>query len=1109
LSHLIGGSSQASQATQVSGLQIQSSVLGKVIPIGYGTAMLAPNLIWYGDFEQTGGGSGKAGGKGGGGGKSGGSSAAKYAASVVLALGEGPSSPGGTGIIWADKTTGTAGSFGFSVFGGAYSQAPWSYLTANHPGEDLGYSGIIYLAGAAIDLGNSGQLKNYNVEVYWPLRGTAPNGIDADPSQVVVDLLTNGFYGAGFPSSRVGQLTNNSEAHTIPSSPPYQITVANAAGFNQNLDVVDGSGNIFTCVASSPAALQYTFTNGGLYTFNAADAGKSITINYASLGALSTYQAYCLASGLWISPVYTEAAQASSMLDDITTYTNSEWVWSSGVLSIVPRGATSLSGNGYTYTAPSSVLFTLTDDDFLPNVNATGGSSAMNQDPILGTRKRPADRINDIRIEALDRNNQYSPAPIEIYDQAAIDTYGRRADNSRTAHLFCDLNAASVSASLLLQRQAIQNVQQITLDERYAMLDPMDLLDLVDAKMFPNKTGNMVTARVTEITENDDGTLSIALEEYPVGLGGLPAFTLASGTGYAADYSEAPGNANPPAIFEPTAELTDTLGGGSQIWIGLSGGATWGGTQVWMSTDGESYAEASGGEVVGQTRMGVLTAALPAVSASSLGPTIDSANTLAVDISEASGAQLIGGSQADMLAGNTLCWVDGELIAYQLATLTGTGKYSLTVLNRGMYGTTPSAHAAGSVFVRLDGAGFKMPFTPDRIGQTIWFKFLSFNVFGGGQQSLSEVSPYKYTVQGVALSSPLPDVTSLTTAYVGNVTELDWTEVEDFRPVMYEVRYAASGATSPIGAQVLGRVAHPPFTIGADGTYFVAAMSQPIAGLTVYSAQWESITVAGATLNRNIVASYEEDPSWSGTLGGSAALSGSTVVIVNGDFLGTSNFLGLTDFLHLGSFEGSGTYTVPSGHEIDVQRVAACVVSISWSAIGQQQQQPSFLGVSDFLGMTDMLGNAASANVDVYPQIQLSQDGVTWGSWQDYQPGIYSARKFNARMQISSSDPQTEAILESMKFTVDAPDRIDDYIGFSCAAGGSTLTFTPNGSGSAAPFNGGPGGASLPQLQVTILGEVAGDIVVLSGESLSQVTIQIKNGGTGVARTLNVLAKGY
>src|ERR1700761_4820310 len=101
---------QAQQQPALSGLQVQTSAYGKVIPIVYGTTRIAPNLIWYGDFVATphtsnsSSGGGKGGVTGGGGGKGGGGSGSTtytYSAAVALGLCEGPIA--GIGNVWASK----------------------------------------------------------------------------------------------------------------------------------------------------------------------------------------------------------------------------------------------------------------------------------------------------------------------------------------------------------------------------------------------------------------------------------------------------------------------------------------------------------------------------------------------------------------------------------------------------------------------------------------------------------------------------------------------------------------------------------------------------------------------------------------------------------------------------------------------------------------------------------------------------------------------------------------------------------------------------------------------------------------------------------------------
>jgi hypothetical protein len=199
-------------------------------------------------------------------------------------------------------------------------------------------------------------------------------GQDADPSLIVPDILSNANYGCGFPSAHVGELTAYSEDFVIPGG--LSVAVAHAAGFDDNLSVYQAAADqLFTCVASGPGPLQYSYL-AGVYTFNAADIGKTVSIAYAALGGLTTYQQYCWANGFFISPVYRSLTTGAAALDEIAKLTNSEVVFSAGALKLVPRGDQTITANGYTYTAPSATVADFTDDQFL-NGNQGGGASGQ------------------------------------------------------------------------------------------------------------------------------------------------------------------------------------------------------------------------------------------------------------------------------------------------------------------------------------------------------------------------------------------------------------------------------------------------------------------------------------------------------------------------------------------------------------------------------------------------------------------------------------------------------------------------------------------------------------------------------------------------------------
>jgi hypothetical protein len=748
MSGMLGGGAKTTQPVALAGIQVQTSSYGLPVPILYGAARIAMNLTYYTDFKaikssSNGGKSGKAGG--------GGSYTYTYTAAVAGAICEGPIV--NTSTTWVNQTAQPSSTAGFSFFTGVLGQSPWSYLTANHPDQAAPYSGICYAAFGLMNLSSSATVPSYNFEIYGRLYATAPNGADADPSQVVVDLLSNPQYGAGFPAARIGSVVNNSEDYTIPDS-PHTITVGNHAAFNYNLDVEDSSGVPFTCVSGAPGPSQYAFNAAtGVYTFNAADSGAFVQINYVSTGTLSNYQNFCLASGLWISPVYAEQTQTSSLIDDIATYTYSEVVWSCGILTMVPRGSVAVSGNGYSYTPPSQAGFNLGDDDFVSGY--AGGSS--NDDPVLLKRTRISDQINDIKLEYLDRSNQYAPSIAEVSDQGLIDVYGRRADPSRQAHLFCDGNAANTSAQLLLQKEYILNTYTFGLDGRYCLFDPMDLDTLTDSGLGLSSQA----IRILETTENDDGTITVIAEEYPVSLGSTAEYNLNQGTGYIADYRVSPGSVNMPVIFEPgPAYLSANSEATPQIVIGVSGAnPNWGGCQVLISLDNVDYQPL--GNIDRAATQGVLTATL------ATGSDPDTVNTLSVDLTQSFGAlSSVSQLNSDNFIPACLAVVqnadgsDAELISFEQATLTAPYNYALGKsggtagrLRRGVYSTPIAGHAIGSQFCLLDDNvfTFDLPIAPvSYVGKTLYLKFLSINIYGEGAETAADVAPYIYDPTGIA-----------------------------------------------------------------------------------------------------------------------------------------------------------------------------------------------------------------------------------------------------------------------------------------------------------------------------------------------------------------------
>jgi hypothetical protein len=91
------------------------------------------------------------------------------------------------------------------------------------------------------------------------------------------------FVGAPNNSLMTSGQTNTAvnEAHSVPASSPYTITVTNSATFTLDLGVVyANTGTPLINVASGPTVGQYSYS-AGVYTFAAADDGIAVTISYS------------------------------------------------------------------------------------------------------------------------------------------------------------------------------------------------------------------------------------------------------------------------------------------------------------------------------------------------------------------------------------------------------------------------------------------------------------------------------------------------------------------------------------------------------------------------------------------------------------------------------------------------------------------------------------------------------------------------------------------------------------------------------------------------------------------------------------------------------------
>lgn len=486
------------------------------------------------------------------------------------------------------------------------------------------------------------------------------------------------------------------------------------------------SGSGFNHLDADPAQVVFDFLTNSQYGVGFPAGSISADSLY---NAVYGYQTYCAAAGIAISPVLKDLERASSILARWLQITNSTAIWSDGMLKIIPFADAAISNHGASFTPNLTALYALSDEDLV---------YSQGEDPIQITRSDPYALANWQSVEIQSRDDNYNSGPVTAFDQSMIERFGLRVGSTVTTHEICDVGIGQTVAQLILQRGLyVRNIFKFKLSEEFCLLEPMDIVELTDAAL--GLSG--LAVRITEIDEDVDGALSITAEEVCAGVATAVAYPTQPTSNGAPVVSVTPNAINAPLLFEPPPSLTGNI---PQLWAAVSpqgGDANWGGCVVWASADGVSYNQVT--TLYAAATQGVLASALPSFS----GANPDSADSLGVDLTESAGA-LASTTGASAAAGVTMCYVGGEYLSFTTATLSAASQYVLTGLYRGQAGSSSNGASSGAGFCLLDAAIMKYNLVGSFVGQTIYLKFQSFNILGGGVQDVSACAAYAYTIAG-------------------------------------------------------------------------------------------------------------------------------------------------------------------------------------------------------------------------------------------------------------------------------------------------------------------------------------------------------------------------
>jgi hypothetical protein len=279
----------------------------------------------------------------------------------------------------------------------------------------------------------------------------------------------------------------------------------------------------------------------------------------------------------------------------------------------------------------------------------------------------------------------------------------------------------------------------------------------------------------------------------------------------------------------------------------------------------------------------------------------------------------------------------------------------------------------------------------------------------------------------------------------------------------------------------------------------VAARYAGQQGIVAYSATPISILIAGGVIPANYISAIDEAATgWIGTctspafydvadnaikLGGSALISAIPVFSAEGSIE------------YYGGVASGGYYQIPASHEVDigVAQLCSCVAEVQASS---DNPFSLFSAIPLVSAQASIAGNYAGKS-SISIEIDTAQNDGVWQGWRSFVAGQYFARKFRIRAALTSGDPTVTAVMRGLLFSVDVPDRVGTGTAVAVLATGLAVAFTT-------PFH------VAPNVQITILNPQAGDVIAFPVQpTVSGFTVQITNGGAGVARSINWLAKAY
>jgi hypothetical protein len=358
------------------------------------------------------------------------------------------------------------------------------------------------------------------------------------------------------------------------------------------------------------------------------------------------------------------------------------------------------------------------------------------------------------------------------------------------------------------------------------------------------------------------------------------------------------------------------------------------------------------------------------------------------------------------------------------------------------------------------------------------------------------------------LGSPPADVTNFTGNLVGSNLYLTWTPVPDLDLAHYIIRYSQSTQDALYGNSIL--IAEVPASSSSlivsdagTGTYFIKAVDDTTSGSNTSVNASKFITTSQTIEEFNAVATLTESPTFAGVKVNTIKVEGQlrlseTPLLDSVSGLWDDRTGSLDDFT---GFESQGFYYFSNTLDLGSQftsRVNYGFISTRWDYTQTFDLQTG--NFDDRSGNFDGSGETFD-DVTVVVELRHTKDDPagtpTWSDWQSFSVTDITARAFEFRAVLESTNLNATPSVSDLSISVDMPDRV---------VAGNDITFTGSTNVSF-----GKAYAIIPAIGISLANLTEGDRYTITNKTRSGFTMNIFTGNSVSTNpvTLDYVAKGY